>query len=204
MLPLVDLVYHDPSSRHVCSLNGTLAMSGRLDCPRYCGDYGRCVSTRNGTAACECQCGWASSPTTGACEVPKGSCPLFASDAGSKQVRATLRGRGAPPVRGPASVGGWGHPCSSHLHWHDGPLHLLLRRRNLFCFACAQVVLTAGGGDCAASGSVASLRGTCPSGYGYDVASMQCSQCANGFTGPGCNTCQTDAACQVSGWGTYE
>jgi hypothetical protein len=58
---------------------GNVTLSGALGCPLNCGAWGRCRMVGS-SAACECECGWEVSNTTGACDRPQGSCPAFTSD----------------------------------------------------------------------------------------------------------------------------
>eukprot|EP00878_Enallax_costatus_P017086 GHUV01017939.1.p1 GENE.GHUV01017939.1~~GHUV01017939.1.p1 ORF type:complete len:398 (+),score=66.01 GHUV01017939.1:141-1334(+) len=82
------------------SFSGPLKMSGILGCPKDCGNFGRCVASNASTATpaanssseygCECECGWTVDPTTGRCEVPAGTCPIYSSEAGASNSAAAL------------------------------------------------------------------------------------------------------------------
>lgn len=80
------------------SFSGPFKMSGVLGCPKDCGNFGRCVASNASTAAadsssqyaCECECGWTVDPTTGRCEIPAGTCPIYSSEASTSISAASL------------------------------------------------------------------------------------------------------------------
>jgi hypothetical protein len=136
--------YGEWSGALTFNVSGTAQFKGPLNCTLPCGPYGRCI-TVNSKQACECECGWSVSNTTGTCSVPKDSCPLFESGNGTTQVTVVQGGGGG-----------------------------------------------AGGGTTGLASA-----GSCPTGYGFQMRGKTCNKCAQGMTGPGCNTCLTDDACRV-------
>lgn len=77
---------------------GSVTMKAVLNCPRYCGDFGKCVATKSTSYACQCECGWALDPSTGQCTVPQGVCSLFANSSSAAQLVLE------PPIRPPPST----------------------------------------------------------------------------------------------------
>lgn len=55
----------------------------------------------------------------------------------------------------------------------------------------------AGAGAAAATSAApaAAAGATCPAGFGYNVRTEGCDRCSDGFGGPGCSMCSSDAAC---------
>jgi hypothetical protein len=155
------------------SFSGPLTLSGIVNCPKDCGNFGRCVasnssssSKRNETTAaaaaavsstyaCECECGWAVSSKTGRCDIPAGTCPVYTGAAAALPLMNGSSSRASSKESNQQAA------CS------DG-------------------------------GVVAATAGQCPNHYGFDVFTKTCSRCSEGFGGPGCRLCTTDAACQVS------
>ena len=72
---------------HSCC-TGALQLSGLVNCPIDCGNFGRCTTANatDGTKAaaapqyvCECECGYTTDPKTGRCDISNGYCPAFPS-----------------------------------------------------------------------------------------------------------------------------
>jgi len=92
-LPLIDVCTITPVT---CRRAGALYLSGLVNCPVDCGDFGRCValnsssssssSSAAGQFGCECECGYSPDPSTGRCEVANGTCPLFGSSSSGSSV----------------------------------------------------------------------------------------------------------------------
>jgi ABC-type multidrug transport system ATPase subunit len=153
-------------------LNGTLVLRAALPTPSCppggCGPYGRCVS-----AAAAANTTATTTTTTSKCEC---QCGWALSP---KTGRCEVPGGAVCPIF-PSGFGG--------------------------SFGRAASALTGGGigsGDATAcageeSASALALRGTCPKGFGFNVADKACQRCPDGFGGADCATCQEDAACRSS------
>lgn len=107
------------------NFTGPLVLRAPLDCAKDCGDHGRCApGARGGAATCECECGWAPSPATGACTVAQGFCSLYGGRAPRRTVRPPAsssvlqRCAGAPVCEGLACAAA--HTARPHVGREKG------------------------------------------------------------------------------------
>ena len=161
------------------SFKGPLVLRAPLGCPKDCGPHGRCKAGAGAatTPACECECGWAPSPRTGACTVAQGFCSIYggAAAVGKAAAAAALPGAaaGAAGAASDAGAAGSGPAASGGAC----PVGFGYNVSTQACDRCAAGFSGAGCGTCADSAACAAKLGkpgaTCASGLTFAERSRQ-------------------------------
>ncbi|KAG2449009.1 hypothetical protein HYH02_005763 [Chlamydomonas schloesseri] len=161
-------VFNSPYNSYAnFSFAGPITAKALLDCPSYCGDYGSCVPGSGSSSVCACDCGWTVSGNGTQCIVPWGFCPKRGTNSTGLDTAAAVS---PPPSLLPSPS-----PAPT----------------------CVPNNTSIGGGGSSANlRSVSPVNGVCPVGYDWDPFGVLCNSCPAGFSGTGCASCNSDAACK--------
>eukprot|EP00198_Chlamydomonas_reinhardtii_P000244 XP_001689579.1 predicted protein [Chlamydomonas reinhardtii] len=151
------------------TIDGRITAKALLDCPTYCGDYGSCVPGSGSSSVCSCDCGWTVSSSGTQCIVPWGFCPKPGANATSGS--AAIVSSPSPSLVTSPSPAPTCVPANSSIG--------------------------SGAGGSANLRSVSPVNGACPLGFDWDPFGVLCNSCPAGFSGSGCATCNSDAACKA-------